>query len=303
MNLRLLAKVSALALLLALPVATLPAPPLNAATTLPKKLKLLWADEFNGKKGAPDPKVWDYDIGNSYGWGNAELEYYTNNSRNVQVDGKGKLLITANRISDLSGASVGSEPNTEQILNSCWECQFTSAKLKTAKKLSIQYGRLEIRMKNPVGVGTWPAFWLLGNDLLAGSSWPECGEIDVIEARGYQPQLAFGTVHGPGYSGGIAGSQLNNQSPLSDAFHTYAIEWSKDKIEFYVDKDLYYTADPSVTRGGRWVFNQKFYMILNLAMGGNFTGDIDPTVMRAQMSIDYIRYYSINGIGKVTRSK
>lgn len=275
--------------------------PLNAAGEAPKKLKLLWADEFNGKKGAPDPKVWDYDLGNSYGWGNAELEYYTKSPSNVKVDGKGKLIITANRISDQSGFSIGTAPGTEQILNTCWECQFTSAKIKTAKKLSLQYGRLEIRMKTPVGVGTWPAFWLLGNDLLTGSSWPECGEIDVLEARGYQPQLAFGTVHGPGYSGGIAGSQLNNVTPLSDDFHIYAIEWKKDQIKFFVDDLLYYTADPTVTRGGRWVFNQKFYMILNLAMGGNFTGDIDPTVMSAQMSIDYIRYYSINGTGKVTK--
>ena len=276
-----------------------------AAKPAPKLLKLLWSDEFAGKKGAlPNSKYWGYDIGNSYGWGNSELEYYTQKPANISLDGKGKLLITANRISDTSGLQVGTVPGTEQILNMCPECLFTSAKIKTANKVGFQYGRLEIRMKNPAGVGTWPAFWMLGDDLLDGNPWPECGEIDIMEARGYMSEAAFGTIHGPNFAngnGGGYGSTYNNGAPLSDAFHTYAIEWKKNQIDFYVDDSLYLSATPKDIAPGRWVFNQEFFLILNLAMGGEFAGELDPALMQSQMSIDYIRFYSINGIGKVIK--
>ena len=276
-----------------------------AAKPAPKLLKLLWSDEFAGKKGAlPNSKYWGYDIGNSYGWGNSELEYYTQKPANISLDGKGKLLITANRISDTSGLQVGTVPGTEQILNMCPECLFTSAKIKTANKVGFQYGRLEIRMKNPAGVGTWPAFWMLGDDLLDGNPWPECGEIDIMEARGYMSEAAFGTIHGPNFAngnGGGYGSTYNNGAPLSDAFHTYAIEWKKNQIDFYVDDSMYLSTTPKIIAPGRWVFNQEFFLILNLAMGGEFAGELDPALMQSQMSIDYIRFYSINGIGKVIK--
>lgn len=276
-----------------------------AVKPAPKLLKLLWSDEFAGKKGAlPNSKYWGYDIGNSYGWGNSELEYYTQKSANISLDGKGKLLITANRISDTSGLQVGTVPGTEQILNMCPECLFTSAKIKTANKVGFQYGRLEIRMKNPAGVGTWPAFWMLGDDLLDGNPWPECGEIDIMEARGYMSEAAFGTIHGPNFAngnGGGYGSTYNNGAPLSDAFHTYAIEWKKNQIDFYVDDSMYLSTTPKIIAPGRWVFNQEFFLILNLAMGGEFAGELDPALMQSQMSIDYIRFYSINGIGKVIK--
>lgn len=276
-----------------------------AAKPAPKLLKLLWSDEFAGKKGTlPSSKTWNYDIGNSYGWGNSELEYYTQKPANISLDGKGKLVVTANRISDTSGFQVGTVPGTEQILNMCPECQFTSAKIKTANKLGIQYGRIEIRMKNPAGVGTWPAFWMLGDDLLDGNPWPECGEIDIMEARGYMGEAAFGTIHGPNFANGNFGgygSTYNNGAQLSDAFHTYAIEWKKNQIDFYVDDSLYLSATPKDIAPGRWVFNQEFFLILNLAMGGEFAGDLDPALMQSQMSIDYIRVYSINGIGKVIK--
>lgn len=195
-----------------------------------------------------------------------------------------------------------SKPSREQILNMCPECLFTSAKIKTAKKLSFQYGRMEIRMKNPAGIGTWPAFWMLGVDLLAGNPWPECGEIDIMEARGFMGEAAFGTIHGPNYSGGRGfGSTYNNGAQLSDAFHTYAIEWKKNQIDFYVDDSMYFSVTPKDIAPGRWVFNQEFFLILNLAMGGEFAGELDPALMQSQMSIDYIRFYSINGIGKVKK--
>jgi beta-glucanase (GH16 family) len=159
-------------------------------------------------------------------------------------------------------------------------------------------------MKNPAGVGTWPAFWMLGDDLLDGNPWPECGEIDIMEARGYMGEAAFGTIHGPNFANGNFGgygSTYNNGAQLSDAFHTYAIEWKKNQIDFYVDDSLYLSATPKDIAPGRWVFNQEFFLILNLAMGGEFAGDLDPALMQSQMSIDYIRVYSINGIGKVIK--
>ncbi|TSA57304.1 MAG: glycoside hydrolase family 16 protein [Methylophilaceae bacterium] len=282
------------------------APSSSAANnSSPKLLKLLWSDEFAGKKGAlPNSKYWSFDIGNSYGWGNSELEYYTQKPANVSTDGKGKLLITANRISDTSGMQTGKVAGTEAILNSCPECQFTSAKIKTGNKLGFLYGRLEIRMKSPAGVGTWPALWMLGNDLLAGNPWPECGEIDIMEGRGYMGDAVFGTIHGPNFPAGAGAGYskvVSNGAPLSDAFHTFAIEWKKNQIDLYLDDQMYFSATPKDIAPGRWVFNQEFWLIINLAMGGNFTGDIDPTLNQSQMSIDYIRYYSINGVGKLIK--
>ena len=269
----------------------------------PKILKLLWADEFNGKKGKlPSSSNWGYDIGNGYGWGNAELEYYTNKPANVSTDGKGKLVITANRISNLKGTAVDNSSSTTQILNSCWECQFTSAKLKTANKLTFKYGRIEARMKVAPGEGTWPAFWMLGDDLLDGNPWPECGEIDIVETRGIEPGMTSAALHGPGFGKGAGvGGTYQNSEPLSAAYHVFAIEWKKNQIDFYIDDHLITSETPASFAPGRWVFNQEFFLILNLAMGGEFAGDIDPALNKTQLFVDYIRYYSINGVGKLTK--
>lgn len=269
----------------------------------PKVLKLLWADEFNGKKGSlPSSKNWEYDIGNGYGWGNAELQYYTKKSANISTDGKGKLVISANRISDLQGNATDNSSATTQILNSCWECQFTSAKIKSAKKIQFQYGRIEARMKVAAGEGTWPAFWMLGADLLEGNPWPECGEIDIVETRGIEPNRVSAVLHGPGYGKGPGvGGSYQNPTPVSDAYHVYAIEWKKNKIDFYFNDRLISSETPASVKPGRWVFNQKFYLILNLAMGGEFGGDIDPAINQTQLFVDYIRYYSVDGVGKVTK--
>ena len=269
----------------------------------PKVLKLLWADEFNGKKGSlPSSKNWEYDIGNGYGWGNAELEYYTNKPANISTDGKGKLVISANRISDAQGNQTDSSAAATQILNSCWECQFTSAKIKSSRKVQFQYGRLEARMKVAPGEGTWPAFWMLGADLLDGNPWPECGEIDIVETRGVEPNLVSAVLHGPGYGKGPGvGGSYQSPTPVSDNYHVYAIEWKKNKIDFYFNDRLISSETPTSVKPGRWVFNQKFYLILNLAMGGEFGGDIDPAINQTQTFVDYIRYYSVDGVGKVTK--
>lgn len=268
-----------------------------------KKLKLLWSDEFNGKKGArPSSKVWSAEIGGG-GWGNSERQYYTDKSANASMDGAGRLIITANRISNEYTEQVGTVPGTEDILNRCSECQFTSARLKTARKLSFMYGRVEARIKMPVGVGTWPAFWMLGGDLLDGVPWPECGEIDIMEFRGDISDRSTHALHGPTTPKGSGlGAAFLSYEPLSNGFHTYAIEWKKDRIDFIVDGRVNGTFTVADTGRRGWVYNQEFFLILNLAMGGTYAGEyIDPALNQSQLSVDYIRFYSVNGVGKVIK--
>ena len=276
--------------------------PVNpVADAAPKKLKLLWSDEFNGSKGTrPSSKVWSAEIGGG-GWGNSERQFYTEKAANASMDGSGRLVITANRISNQYAEQVGEVPGTEDILNRCSECQFTSARLKTARKLSFQYGRIEARIKLPEGIGTWPAFWMLGGDLLDGVPWPECGEIDIMEFRGDIPDQSTSAIHGPTTPQGSGlGARFLSVEPLSAGYHTYALEWRKNSLTFIVDGRVTgrFTSADTGSRG--WVYNQKFFLILNLAMGGTYTGEyIDPTLNQAQLSVDYIRFYSVNGVGKV----
>jgi beta-glucanase (GH16 family) len=275
-----------------------------AAEAAPKKtLKLLWSDEFNGKKGsAPSAKTWSREIGGG-GWGNSERQYYTDKALNASMDGAGRLVITAKRISNEYAEQVSEDPGTEDILNRCSECQFTSARMKTARKVSFQYGRIEARMKLPQGIGTWPAFWMLGGDLLDGVPWPECGEIDIMEFRGDIPDQATSAIHGPTTPQGSGlGARYLSVTPLSDGYHTYAIEWKKNSIDFIVDGRVNgtYTSRDTGARG--WVYNQEFFIILNLAMGGTYAGEyIDPYLNQAQLNVDYIRFYSVNGVGKVMK--
>ncbi len=257
--------------------------------------KLLWSEEFNSKKvSSVNSKNWSYDLGDGYGWGNSEQEYYTKNRENIKINGKGQLVITAKRI-----------PETSTILDRCFTCQFTSAKIKTADKLGFKYGRMEARIKLPAGKGTWPAFWMLGAGLTKGEVWPDCGEIDIVEAKGSQPYTALGTLHGPGYSGQTGtqrGSAYLSPGPaLSNDYHVYAIDWKPNQIDFSVDGQVYFTHSAADVAPNKWVFNQEFFLILNLATGGNFEPEIDPMLQTATMSIDYIRYYSVNGQGKLYR--
>jgi beta-glucanase (GH16 family) len=269
-----------------------------------KTLKLLWSDEFNGKKGSlPSSKTWSREIGGG-GWGNSERQYYTDKAANASMDGSGRLVITANRISNEYAEQVGEVPGTEDILNRCSECQFTSARMKTARNLSFQYGRVEARIKMPQGVGTWPAFWMLGGDLLDGVPWPECGEIDIMEFRGDIPDRTTSAIHGPTTPPGSGlGAAFLSYDSLSNGYHTYAIEWKKNSISFIVDGRVTGTYSSADTGARGWVYNQKFFLILNLAMGGTYAGEyIDPTLNQAELRLDYIRFYSINGVGKVFRN-
>jgi len=267
--------------------------PGQIASAAPAK-KLLWSQEFNGsKRVGVDKRYFTHDLGNGFGWGNAEKEYYTSSSSNILTDGKGNLVITAKRI-----------PEDSSILNICDDCQFTSAKIKTADKLGFMYGRLEARIKTPAGSGMWPAFWMLGASLTEGDTWPDCGEIDILEGKGSEPNRVYGTVHGPGYFGGDGsqkGYAFDNPIELNAGFHVYAIEWKKNQIDFYFDSKKYYSINAASVAPNKWVFNKEFFLIINLATGGNFEPNIDPTVQSGTLSIDYIRYYSVNGQGKVIK--
>ena len=252
----------------------------NEPDAAPSRWKLAWSDEFDGANGSlPDPSKWTPVTGGG-GWGNRELEYYTARAENAHQE-SGKLVITA-----ISETYTGPDGITRN---------FTSARLKTAGKFSQTYGRFEARLKLPAGRGLWPAFWLLGEDI-AQTGWPECGEIDIMKLVGSAPATILGTIHGPGFSGraGISAKYtLTAGKSFSDDFHTFAVEWAPNIIRFYADDDLYATRKPTdLPPGTRWVFDKPFFIVLNLAVGGNLPGPPDDTTVFPQtMQVDYVRVF------------
>jgi beta-glucanase (GH16 family) len=251
-----------------------------------KNYNLVWHDEFDGRDGSlPDPKKWTYDLGGG-GWGNQELESYTNRAENARIE-NGNLVITA-RKENYEGS--------DQIAR-----EYTSARLKTQGLFSQAYGRFEARIKIPSGQGVWPAFWMLG-DNISSVGWPKCGEIDIMENVGKEPGLVHGSLHGPMTSG--AATDLTSTARLSAgkdfaaAFHLYAVEWEPDGVRFYVDETLYATFSASSVAStpataGSWVFDHPFFLVLNVAVGGDWPGPPDSTTRFPQtMLIDYVRVYS-----------
>ena len=236
---------------------------------VPEGWNLVWHDEFDGK--TIEPKNWTYDRG-AGGWGNGEAEYYTSRPENARLE-NGLLVIEARQ---------------EKYEGS----YYTSARLKTQGLQTFRFGRIEARLKVPSGKGYWPAFWMLGSSF-NGSNWPDCGEIDIMEYIGKEPDLIFGTLHGPGYSGATGISQWNRQKyNIADDFHTYAIEWSTNQIQWFYDGQLYHTVSPADIGDRKWVFDQPFFIILNLAVGGQLPGPIGlDTVFPAQLYVDYVRVY------------
>ncbi|MFN4973278.1 MAG: family 16 glycosylhydrolase [Bacteroidota bacterium] len=242
--------------------------------TLPeRKFELVWSDDFDGDSGTvPNKANWIYDLGTGQnGWGNNELQTYTNNPQNASLDGNGHLLIRA--LKDNIG-------------------RYTSARIKTEGLFSAKYGKIEARIKTPTGSGIWPAFWMLGNNIRA-VNWPQCGEIDIMEQKGKFSNITYGSIHGPGYSGGLAITApyaLQNGRFDSD-FYTYAVEWNDSKIDFFVNNYLF----KRITRDqvpGEWVYNQPFFIILNIAVGGNFVGPPNEyTPFPVTMTVDYVRVY------------
>jgi beta-glucanase (GH16 family) len=243
---------------------------------------LVWADEFD-TDGSLDPSKWVFDIGNGAeqgipGWGNNELQYYTDRSENVKVE-NGMLEITA-RAESYEGFG------------------YTSSKILTRGILEQTYGRFEARMQMPFGQGIWPAFWLLGDDSDGSVIWPQIGEIDIMEYRGQDPFSVHGTIHGPGYSGGqgITGEYTLPSGTFLDDFHVFAVEWGPDFIDFYVDDELYNTITPSDVGDNEWVYNDNtFYIIINVAIGGWFAGNPSPNTPFPQtMLVDYVRVYGLD---------
>jgi len=267
--------------------------------------RLVWSDEFNGPDGsAPDPRKWTYDIGvDGDGWGNDELEYYTNSPRNVVVQG-GNLVITAVK-EKYTGPNVRPKGQDENqpagsgtAMQSAVKRDYTSARLKSQGLFSQAYGRFEARIKIPHGQGMWPAFWMLGDDI-DKVGWPRCGEIDIMENIGKEPSKVHGSIHGPRPSGSgtddmTAVYTLPARQSFSDAFHIFAVEWEPKAIRFYVDGNLYETGTPSgLPKRTGWVFDHPFFVLLNLAVGGDWPGSPDDsTRFPQQMLVDYVRVYA-----------
>jgi beta-glucanase (GH16 family) len=248
----------------------------------PASYKLAWSDEFSGPDGASlDSSKWTFDVGGN-GWGNNELEYYTNRTQNAQIKG-GNLVITAQK-----ETYTGSDGVTRN---------YTSARLKTQGLFSQAYGRFESRIKIPAGQGMWPAFWMLGNDITS-NGWPNCGEVDIMENIGKEPGTAHGSLHGPSSIGRTSDVTAPFSLPagqnFADDFHLYAVEWERGTIRFYVDTALYATFHSSLwPSGGTWVFDHPFFVILNVAVGGDWPGPPDgTTVFPQQMLVDYVRVYT-----------
>ena len=240
--------------------------------TVARFTELTLSEEFDAD-GQPNASIWGYDIGTGEnGWGNQELQYYTDRPENVNVQ-NGVLLITA-REESFEGSS------------------YTSARLVTKDKFEQRYGRFEARIRLPYGQGIWPAFWMLGADI-DENPWPGAGEIDIMEYRGQNPTLLIGSVHGPGYSGGDAISKeyslVNDR--FDTGFHIFGIEWGPEYVNFYVDDVLYNQITPEDVTG-TWVFNKPFYILMNLAVGGTFVGSPnEETEFPQTMLVDYVRVY------------
>ena len=230
---------------------------------------LIWSDEFN-YTGSPESSKWNYNIGRGdNGWGNGELQYYTNRTSNVIVEG-GFLKITAKKES-YEGA------------------EYTSTRMLTQGKFDFKYGKVEVRAKLPIGEGTWPAIWMLGSNI-STVSWPACGEIDIMEHWGHNHGTVQSALHTPSSFGSTQNHGAQNLTDVSTEFHVYSLEWTSEKMIFAVDGVEHYTYNPSTKNSSTWPFDAKQFLILNVAMGSSWFS-IDPNFVSSTMEIDYVRVY------------
>lgn len=236
----------------------------------PTERNLVWSDEFN-YEGIPDPKKWNYETGNgcpkNCGWGNNETQIYSSDKSNVFVE-KGLLVITAVK-----------KDNT-----------WTSGKLTTKAKADFTYGRIEFSAKLPAGKGGWPALWMLG-DSFSSAGWPACGEIDVMEHVGRDLGIVQSVIHSPSSYGNTVNLGRTPVKTFDKEFHIYAVDWKKDRIEFYVDDINFYTYKPTEKNDKTWPFDKPFYIIMNIAVGGNLGGPTDPALSQIKMEVDYVRVF------------
>jgi beta-glucanase (GH16 family) len=234
--------------------------------------KLVWSDEFS-VNGLPDSAKWNYDVG-GHGWGNNELQYYTSkNTRNARVE-KGFLIIEAHK---------------EQIGDN----KYSSARLVTKGKGDWTYGRIEVRAKLPKGVGTWPAIWMLAST--PKITWPDDGEIDIMEHVGYNQGTIHASAHTKKYFHSIGTQKTGTVSvpDCSETFHIYMLEWDKETIKMFVDQKPYFTFKNEHTGNEAWPFDKPFHLLLNIAVGGSWGGQkgVDEKVYPQQMIVDYVRVY------------
>lgn len=236
--------------------------------------QLVWEDNFDGAQGQlPDARKWIFDVGGD-GWGNNQLEHNTDRAENVQLDGNGNLAIISRKENYAGNA-------------------FTSGRIKTKGNFEQAYGRFEGRIKLPYGPGLWPAFWMLGADI-DEVPWPQCGEIDIMEYRGQEPTIAHGSIHGPGYSGrfAITKSFHIQNSRFDTDFHLFAIEWGENYIDYFVDDNYYLRITPDDLEGDEWVYDDPFFILLNVAVGGDYVGfPTDETIFPQTMLVDYVKVY------------
>jgi len=237
---------------------------------------LVWSDEFNGT-GLPDGSKWNYDLG-SNGFGNNEIQEYTNNTRNVRQE-NGNLVIEAIK----SGSS------------------WTSARIVSRDKYEFTQGRIVFRAKLPSGVGTWPALWMLGENI-AAAGWPACGEIDVAEHRGKEYGVIYSSIHAPANYGNNVKTATSRIKNFDSEFHLYQANWKPDRIEFSIDDEVFFTYKPEALNNATWPFDKPQYIIMNIAMGGNWGSEtkyetngskngIDPSLSSVRMEIDFVRVY------------
>lgn len=260
--------------------------PLACKSVASGKLRLIWNDEFEGPMWTPpDPSKWRHETGGE-GWGNGEFQYYTDQAGNASLDGKSCLAITAQAVTDSDSATLR-----------CWygPCRFTSARLISHGKFSFTHGVVEARIKLPFGQGIWPAFWMLGNNFFE-VGWPTCGEIDIMEHIGREPNLVHGTIHGPGYCGefGIGGqiAALSGHA-FKDDFHLFAVEWFPGIIRWYLDTQCYFEVrQEEIPQGAPWPYDHPFFLLMNVAVGGHWPGNPDETTVFPQtMLVDFVRVY------------
>ena len=264
----------------------------DAPSTAPPGWTLTWSDDFDGPAGsAVDARYWSHELGDGCaagicGWGNEEKEHYTSDLPNASLTGDGELAIVA-RVAQASLA--------------CYygPCRYTSAKLRTRDKVQVKHGRVEARLRLPRGQGLWPAFWMLGSSF-GTTPWPACGELDIMENHGSRPASVSSAIHGPGYSGST--TPFVHDRPLaagdySQDHHVFGVQWDSARVEFMVDGEPHYVvAKEEIERHGAWVFDQPFYVILNLAVGGTFDGDPkSDTILPATMLVDWVRVYERTG--------
>lgn len=229
---------------------------------------IIWEDNFDETR--LNESYWNYQLGDGCpdlcGWGNNERQIYTKENARLE---RGNLIITATKENDV----------------------YKSSRITTKNKIEFQYGTIEVRAKLPAGHGLWPAIWMLGSNI-DDRGWPDCGEIDIMEYVGKEPHIIYNSLHTRQSFGNTINSRKTLIENVEEGFHSYKSIWTKDKIEFYIDNKLVYTFSPEIKNDKTWPFNQPFYIIINLAIGGNFGGpEVDDTIFPKQFEIDYIKIW------------